>query len=268
MRIEFTLLEPEMSLEHHDSAGNEVREQLTAEMGSESDILGFEYFDLCVILNLVFFFLLGAPMDQFLLHPAMQFIAALGYFCSLYFLGRTHTYHQGFMRIRGIHSYLYFATLLGGIFSGMIASLFILVPLSNLGREMGIGEDWMTLILLPPGLFFAFLVPYLSSRISDENEEIEYIVCPQWLYFMGRGFILVTANILLLHVYEQMRGELESDIVLRSILASFMMVMFYIPVRVQEMFLRPRSAHFPSLIRTTIALILCGTAPAWLEPWL
>lgn len=270
MRVETNALGREMSTEDHNSPVKTVARQPESETASESRsrILGFEYFDLCVVLNLVVFFLLGVPVDQFLLHPATQCIAAVGYFASLYFLGRTRVYQQGFIRIRGIHSYLHFATLLGGMFSGMIVCLFILVPLSSLGRAIGIGEDWMTLILLPPGFFFAFLVPYLASRISNEDEEISYIDCPRWLHFTGRGFILVTANILLLQVHQQMQGELESDIVLRSILASFMMIMFYIPVRVQEMFLQPHSANFGSLIRTTIALIICGTAPAWLKPWL
>lgn len=269
MRRKLPTLEAEMSLEAQNSADQALSEH-AAERSSDSHsgIFGFDYFDVCVVMNLAIFVLFSVPVDQFLLHPATQFFAALGYFGSLYFLGRTRIYHQGFLQIRGIHGYLHFATLLGGMFSGMIVCLFIIVPLSNFGRAVGIGEDWMTLLLLPPGCLFAFLIPYLSSRISDENEEVAYITCPQWLHFIGRGFILITANILLLHVYQQMRGESEDDIVLRSFLASFMMVMLYIPVRVQEMFLHPQSANFPSLILSTIALIFCGTAPAWLEPWL
>ena len=255
-----------MLTESREMPTNVGETQGSSDLSPESYIrvFGVELFDLCIIVSLGMYFLLGVPLDQLLLHPMTKFIAAVGYFASLYYLGRTRTYHEGFQQIKGVHSYLHFSTLLGGLFSGMIVCLFILLPLSDLGRKVGIGEDWMTLILLPLGLFCAFLVPHLSSRIS-ENEDVNYISCPRWFHWAGRGFILLTANILLLHVYSLMKGELEEDLLMRSILASFMMAMFYVPVRVQEMFLQPNGAHFSSLFRTTVAVILCGTAPAWLQ---
>lgn len=250
----------------------ESDESLTAEATDSRSIptsfLGFDWFDLCVVLVQGLFFVFALPLDQFLLHPAVKLLSAIGFFGTLFFLGRTRTYWQGVQQVQGIHQYVHLATGLGGIFSGIMVSVFIMLPLTGLGKLVGIDEDWMILIFLPLALFCTFLIPYLANRADEEETELEFIECPSWAFFMGRGFALVTANILLVYVYQLLHDELLDDLLLRSILASFAMTMFYIPIRVQEMFLQTDRIQFRSLIQTTVVLIFCGTAPAWLHVWL
>lgn len=240
-------------------AENSVEQLSSPHSDAGSGFLGFEWFDLIVVVCQAMFFLFALPLDQFLLHSVTKFVGGIGFFVSLYFLGRTREYLAGFQQIRGIHQYLHLATTLGGFFSGLMVCLLVFVPIADLTRHWKIDPDLVTFLLVLPGLMFAVLLPWLSSRAEENNEDTEWIQCPAWLHLVGRGFILLVANIMLIHVYRTFQGEAEGDLLGRAIICSFAMCMFYIPIRVQELFLRHEGPHFQSLIQTTLALIFCGS---------
>lgn len=237
----------------------------TSEAPTTWSFLGFEWFDIVVIICQCMFFLAAIPLDQFLLHPATKCIGAIGYFGCLYFLGRTRIYATGFQSIKKAHGYIQIATGLGGILSGIMVSVGIMIPFGDFLRQLHIGSDWAILIALPGMIFCVALVPYLANRVSEEDEVIEFIECPRWVHWLGRAFILIMANIMLLLIYDMFQGEAEDNLLARSIMVSFGMTAFYVPVRVQEMFLRPNGPHLQSLVQTTAMIIFCGTAPAWLH---
>lgn len=227
--------------------------------------LGFEPFDLLIVVCQFLFFVLAIPLDQFFLHPATKFFSSLGYVVTLYFLGRTRQYAEGYAKISGVHQYIFAATGLGGILSGIMVSIFVTLPVGEVTRQWHLDGNLVILAMLPFSIFAMFLVPYLASRVEEPSEDIEFITCPFWLHWLGRASILVLANTMLLYVYDMMQGESEDSLLSRSIICSFTMCVFYIPIRVQEMFLRPNGPHFQSLIQTTILLILFGNSPPFLK---
>ena len=237
---------------------NEIIQSLIAEDEREPawSWMGFEFFDLIVIGCQALFFLLAWPMDWFFLHPAVKSLGAAGFLICLFYLGRTRQYTIGYSRIGGIHEYLHVALLLGGFFAGLMLCVPILAPLSQI--DSGWMKDLLMIAGIALGLFAACLIPYMAARAAEPDSTTRFFDCPNWVHTLGRGFTLIIANTMLIHVC-QSAPSMDEDLFMRFVLIGFLMCATYIPIRVQEMFLRPSGPHFQSLIQTLIILVVFGT---------
>lgn len=221
-------------------------------------LLGFEPFDLGVVFCQFLLVILAIPIDKFFLHPVVQSVSASGFFVFLFFLGRTRQYSAGYRKINGLHRYLHLATTLGGITGGTFIFAFVAMPLADFLRFAGLSHDLGLFIFLPGLIFAAGLMPFLAGY-AGAGTESWFIHCPIWMHWLGRTFLLLAANVVLMFFYVTFRKE--EQVVVRFGLLTIFLLSFYIPVRVQEMFLRPNGPHFQSLIQTMIVLIFFGTTP-------
>lgn len=222
-------------------------------------LLGFEAFDVLVILVQILFLHTAVRVDSFFLHPVVQFISATGFFVFIGFLGRTQQYSIGYSKIGGFHKYLHWATTLGGITGGAFMFAFVALPLVEVLNLLQLSPNLSLVFFLPLLLCSMAVIPYLTFFTTTRGSDDEYLVCAAWVHWAGRIIILLAANVILIFFWTLFAKE--DELLVRAFFLTLFLASFYVPIRVQEMFLRPSGPHFQSLVQTIVILIFFGSIP-------
>ena len=256
--------------------------------------LGFEFFDLIIVLIHALVIWLTVPMEWLFEIPLLRFVAGAGFFVSLYFLGQTKQYALGVKAISRFHDSLCFVMVVGGAIAGAVVfGAFIVVPAKDLLNSVGtIDMSVLTFVATPFGVISLGMIPHfsiggndrLSTPVFDENgvqdvskpdvsgiiEQLDkdpllgerdaqananFIELPIWSTYIGRAMFLLAATTLLFYIEQAFDGSTD-DFAMRLFLSTFMLAVFYIPVRIQEMFMRPQGPYFQSLIQTIVAVAM------------
>lgn len=184
----------------------------------------------------------------------------------------------------------------GAIAGAVVFGAFIVVPAKDLLNSVGIIDmSVLTFVAIPFGVISLGMIPHfaigaderLSTPVFDENgvqdvskpdapgviEQLDkdpslgerdahdvhanakFIALPIWATYIGRAMFLLAATILLFYVEQAFDGSTD-DFAIRLFLSTFMLAVFYIPVRIQEMFMRPQGPYFQSLIQTIVAVAM------------
>ena len=255
---------------------------------------GFEFFDLIIVLIHALVIWLTVPMEWLFEIPLHRFVAGAGFFVSLYFLGQTKQYALGVKAISRFHDSLCFVMVVGGAIAGAIVfGAFMVGPAKDLLNSVGtIDMSVLTFVATPFGVISLGMIPHfsiggndrLSTPVFDENgvqdvskpdvsgiiEQLDkdpllgerdaqananFIELPIWSTYIGRAMFLLAATTLLFYIEQAFDGSTD-DFAMRLFLSTFMLAVFYIPVRIQEMFMRPQGPYFQSLIQTIVAVAM------------
>lgn len=259
--------------------------------------LGFELFDLIIVLIHALVIWATIPMEWLFEIPLLRFVAGAGFFVSLYFLGQTKQYALGVSSISRFHGSLWFVMLVGGAISGtLVFGVFIVGPAKDLLNSVGIIDmSVLTFVAIPFGVISLGMIPHIAIRADEklstpdfdgngfqddtepgDSRSVEqlgkdpslgerdsnvllagpsFIKLPAWATYLGRAMFLLAATILLFYVEKGFDGSTD-DFAMRLLLSTFMLSVFYIPVRIQEMFMRPQGPYFQSLIQTIVAVAM------------
>lgn len=256
--------------------------------------LGFELFDLIIVLIHALVIWLTVPIEWLFESPLLRFVAGAGFFVSLYFLGQTKQYALGVKAISRFHDSLWFVMVVGGAIAGaLVFGAFIVGPAKDLLNSVGIIDmSVLTFVAIPFGVISLGMIPHfaigaderlstpefdedgvedVSETDASENKEqlgtdrslserdvdagANFIELPIWATCLGRAMFLLAATILLFYVEKAFAGSTD-DFGMRLFLSTFMLAVFYIPVRIQEMFMRPHGPYFQSLIQTIVAVAM------------
>ena len=218
--------------------------------------LGFEGFDLLVMTAQAVVYLTGMSLSPLFSNSAFRFLIGTGFFVAIYFLSRTRTYSAGVKKIQSEHEYLGTIVLIGGAVLGIIVlALFVFGPIKVALDYLGWPSGWLGHLGVPLSIIALGYLPFLSFRagrrpLDDDSQFANY--SPFWMY-AGRAVILILANLILLTMYQDMVEENQVNKVLTAV---FFMSLFYVPVRMQEMYLHPHGPHFQSLLQTIVLMAL------------
>ena len=255
---------------------------------------GFEFFDLIIVLIHALVIWLTVPMEWLFEIPLHRFVAGAGFFVSLYFLGQTKQYALGVKAISRFHDSLCFVMVVGGAIAGAIVfGAFMVGPAKDLLNSAGtIDMSVLTFVATPFGVISLGMIPHfsiggndrLSTPVFDENgvqdvskpdvsgiiEQLDkdpllgerdaqananFIELPIWSTYIGRAMFLLAATTLLFYIEQAFDGSTD-DFAIRLFLSTFMLAVFDIPVRIQEMFMRTQGPYFQSLIQTVVAVAM------------
>ena len=255
---------------------------------------GFEFFDLIIVLIHALVIWLTVPMEWLFEIPLHRFVAGAGFFVSLYFLGQTKQYALGVKAISRFHDSLCFVMVVGGAIAGAIVfGAFMVGPAKDLLNSVGtIDMSVLTFVATPFGVISLGMIPHfsiggndrLSTPVFDENgvqdvskpdvsgiiEQLDkdpllgerdaqananFIELPIWSTYIGRAMFLLAATTLLFYIEQAFDGSTD-DFAIRLFLSTFMLAVFDIPVRIQEMFMRTQGPYFQSLIQTIVAVAM------------
>jgi hypothetical protein len=244
-------------------------------------LLGFELFDLVVVLVHVVVLVLALPVELLGEHMAVRFLMGVGFFWAVRRLAKTSRYARGIEPVERQLPVHLIVGLMGWLTGAIIAAMFVLLPLKE-GLNALLGErallnDLLPLLGLVVVFFGSSIIPRSLSSASKKTDDADQALerkrqtqrhkdGPAWQVHSARMFVLLMANYMLLSL-ETVFQEDSNDVVMRFALACFMVPLFYLPVRLQEMFMQPEGPHRRTVMQTLLALALCKTSFGWLS-WL
>lgn len=227
---------------------------------SEADsywtIGGFEAFDLLVMSLQAVILFFAVPLEPVLSHPAFQFVVGVGFFITIIMLSRTRIYAQGVQMIKAEQEHLWALIFVGGSVLGiLVLTVFTFGPIKKMLDYFGADSSWLPIPGIPLCVVALGLLPFLSQRAESRNLEdsSQFKSYPPVVFYLGRGMLLLLASLILYQMYQSFIEDKQVHNILQAI---GMMTLFYIPVRLQEMFLHPFGPHFRSLFQTLIFLAL------------
>jgi hypothetical protein len=255
----------------------EPDEGMVAEATPAWSFLGFELFDLVVVVIQVSILVLALPVELLREHMAVRFLLGTGFFWAVRRLAETSQYARGIESVRQFPVEPIMVGM-GWLTGALIAGIFVFLPIQRGWRALfgdhTFMDDLLFLVAFPVVFLGAFIIPYCyvsAAGFDDEGDQPHerkrqiqgHRDGPAWQIYLARMFVLLLANVVLLHLESAFQDD-SSDVGMSLVLAGFMLSFFYIPIRMQEMFVQPDGPHLRSLIQTLLALALCKTSAGWL----
>lgn len=248
--------ENETLKEEGDAAAPDNTETEDQEVASPIwSLAGFEVFDLIVIASQVIIYFTSVSVGPILDHPLCRFLLGIGFVVTVFCLGRTRVYARGVQKIESEHSHLWTAIYTGGTVLGIIIlTRYIFYPIKLVFDSLGLDDNWLSIPGVPLSVVALVFLPYMAIRaekkdIKDKSHFVEY---PVWIHYLGRAVLLLLANSIMYSVFREIAADTPS----KTFSAIVVAVMFYFPVRLQEMFLRPDGPHFQSVFQTMSVLVV------------
>ncbi len=239
------------------------------QMANKRNVFGFELFDVFVIILQAVVLFGSLEISEIIREPMFRLTMGLGFISTVVYLSFTERYSRGVAtmseRYPIVSPVMYLCGMIAG---GLIFAICLIGPirdLIDLSAE-GAGNAFFEhptalLVILPTIVIAPSFLPYIFSRAQRRaKDEVPGRKLAAPLEFTARFVIWLTANFLLFYLYKAFTPSDGNDILTSLCMSVFMLAFFYLPVRIQDMFLSPNQPHHRSLIQTAVLLALfhCG----------